>query len=210
MVSTRIIFIDNIINIICSITSLVLLEIYYKTDSREIDNYEIVLMYHIICYINTFLFFILSMFIKSTLFYVSWKVCIYYIQLAMYIMTFIQLGYILKYPTYIFETFHTHIYTLLFLGFSIYKCLTSFLTFTHVVVEYDTENSYFPLRIEKNGNIPETNFPIQTCGFCNRLNHLFILNCGHTLCETCGKSKRIGKVCPYCGKEFSIMKRIYF
>ena len=209
MVSNRIIFLDNFINTIYTVVSLILLEIYYKTDSVNISNYEIILMYHIMCYINTVLFFIITMFIKSTIFYLSWRISIYFIHLAMYIMTFINLGYIFRYPTYIFETIHIHIYTLVFLIFSIHNCINSFLISTHIVEEYDTNNTYFPLKIERNKDIPETNFPIQTCGFCSKLNHLFILDCGHTLCEVCGKSKRIGKICPYCKKEFSIMKRIY-
>lgn len=193
-----------------SITSLILLELYYKTDSNEINNYEIILAYHIICYINLIFFFVISIYVKTNIFYLTWRLSVYFIQLAIYIMTFVNLKYTIKYPTYFFTTIHCHIYTFILLIFIVYYCVYQYEQNRNpIVVEYNTENNLFPLIIEKNEDIPETMFPIQTCGNCNQLHHLFLLDCGHTLCENCGKNKKTRKTCPYCGKLFSVLKRIY-
>lgn len=212
MVSNRIIFIDNVLNALFSLSSIIILEVFYKYDKESIiTNYDMVLIYHITCYINFIFFFLISLFVKSNIFYITWRLSVYFIQLAIFIMTFYNLIYTIKYPTYFFMIIHCHFYTTLLLTFFMCYCMNLYNKNKnkYTISEYNTENSYFPIIIEKNDTIPETIFPIQTCGYCNQLQNLFLLDCGHTLCEKCGKSRKIGMICPYCGKLFSTLKRIY-
>jgi len=209
MVSNRIIFLDNVLNMLCSLSSLILLEIYYKKDKDDIENYEIVLLYHIICYINMIFFFLFSIFIKGNIFYITWRLSVYFVQLTIFIMKFVNLIYTVKYPTYFFTIIHFHLYTLLFISSIYYYFIYTHDKNKYTITECNTDNSYFPIIVEKNETIPDTFLPIQTCGYCNKLQNLFLLDCGHTLCEHCGKSKKIAKICPYCGKVFNTLKRIY-